>query len=144
MTYFNVTALISSGQNVLKFQDRNDDSCVHNAFLVVEGEIISAISANVTIKPETLNLKSKGVFTAFITLPEKYNVTGIDNTTVKCECAPAIDGVAADDKMYIAKFEREVLATCVESGDVVELTVTGMLTTGETFKGSDTICVIAP
>ena len=112
----------------------------------IEGTFGCRIPASVRIEQEVLNLKNEGVgvFTAFISLPEPYNITDIDNTTVKCECAPATDGVAADDKMYVAKFDREKLKTCVESGDEVELTVTGMLTTGETFEGSDTIHVIAP
>jgi len=33
---------------------------------------VHVIPANVTIKPETLNLASKGEFTVFITLPEVY------------------------------------------------------------------------
>jgi hypothetical protein len=54
VTYFDVTAKFKSDQNVLEFQDRNDDSCVHNAFLVVEkpklakvikGEAISDLEA---------------------------------------------------------------------------------------------------
>ena len=42
------------------------------------------------IKPETLNLKSKGNFTAFIWLLPGYDVADIDITTVECEGAPAL------------------------------------------------------
>ena len=133
-------ALISSDENVLEFQDRNDDSCVHNAFLVVEVE--QTIPANVTIKPETLNLNSKGKFTAFITLPEGYDVADIDTGTVECEGAPAIEGNVIPGKdMLEVKFNVQDLVG-VPTGDEVEMTVAGKLTSGEIFVGSDTIRVI--
>ena len=99
------------------------------------------ISANVTIKPETLNLASKGLFTAFITLPEPYNITDIDISTVVCEDAPAVKGIVADDNKYIAKFNVQDLVG-VDLGDAVTLTVTGKLYDGTPFEGSDTIRVI--
>jgi len=137
-----VTAHIRSKDNFVSFIDDGDSMMPANAFLLVEYG--AEIEANVTIEPEVLNLanEGEGVFTAFISLPEPYNVTAIDNSTVKCECAPAIEGVAADDKMFVARFDREDLKLCAIYGDEVELTVTGMLTTGEKFEGSDTICVI--
>ena len=52
----------------------------------------SVIEAEVSIKPETINLKSKGKFKAFIKLPSTYNVKSIVTDTVVCEGATAIDG----------------------------------------------------
>ena len=100
----------------------------------------AVIPANVVIKPETLNLKSKGKFTAFITLPDGYNVTDIDVSTVVCEGAYAVKGMVADDK-YIAKFNIQDLVG-VEPGDAVTLTVRGKLFDGTPLGGSDTIRVI--
>lgn len=80
----------------------------------------------VRIKPEVLNLKSKGKFTAFITIPEDYDVRdwGIDNLT--CEGAAAINGkVSKDGRTYIAKFNRQDLVD-VEPGEAVTMTVKGI------------------
>ena len=92
----------------------------------------------ITIKPETLNLRSKGVFTAFIT-----NVTAINVSTVECEGAPAVRGMASeeDDGTYIVKFNRQDLVN-VKEGDNVTLNVTGKLNDGTPFEGNDTIRVI--
>lgn len=95
----------------------------------------------IEIKPETLNLKSKGVFTAFIELPEGYDEEDVDLDTVECEGAPALEATMADDKKLILKFDREDLAG-VSAGNSVELTVKGELTDGTSFAVSDTIRVI--
>ncbi|HID19451.1 MAG TPA: hypothetical protein EYP28_00700 [Methanophagales archaeon] len=89
----------------------------------------------IRIEPETLNLASKGVFTAFIT-----GVTDINVSTVECEGAHAVKGTIAGDT-FIAKFNRQDLVN-VTAGDAVELTVTGELSDGTPFKGTDTIRVI--
>jgi hypothetical protein len=111
------------------------------------------ISATVRIEPETLNLASQGVFTAFITLPEGYDVRYIDVRTVICGVevltppeiwAPAIRGTVADNK-FIAKFNRQDLArdlSGVAVGDEVTLTVGGYVA-GVLFEGNDAIRVIS-
>lgn len=99
------------------------------------------IEATVELKPETLNLASHGVFTAFITLPEGYDVADIDASTVQCEGASAVRGMIAGNT-FIAKFNREDLVD-VSAGDEVTLTVTGTLIDGtHRFEGSDTIRVV--
>ncbi|MCK4459701.1 MAG: DUF4430 domain-containing protein, partial [Methanosarcinales archaeon] len=102
------------------------------------------IPASVRIKPETLNLNSKGKFTAFITLPEGYDVADINVSTVECEGAPALSGTisASDSGTLVVKFDRANLAG-VPAGDAVPLTVTGELTDGTRFEGSDMVEVIA-
>ena len=105
---------------------------------------VNPILSNVTIKPETLNL-NKGLFTAFITLPEGYDVANINISTVVCEGAHAVNGHDADDGKYIAKFDREDLRGVLPTGDAFELTVTGKVfyNGGEAdFEASDTIRVI--
>lgn len=99
------------------------------------------IPTTIDLKPETLNLKSKGVFTAFITLPEGYNVADIVINTVECEGAHAIKGIVDGDQ-YIAKFKIQDLVN-VTTGDAVELTVSGELIDGSSYEGSDTVRVIA-
>lgn len=102
--------------------------------------VLPSIPATIRIEPETLNLNSKGVFTAFITLPEEFNVADIDLDTVECEGAPAVRGRVADGHTFIAKFNSQDLVD-VPTGDEVTLTVTGEVA-GTPFVGSDNIRVI--
>ena len=60
-----------------------------------------AVVVDMDIKPETLNLKSKGVFTAFIELPERYGEEDVDIGTVECEGALAVKAMIADDNRLI-------------------------------------------
>jgi hypothetical protein len=99
-----------------------------------------AVKATIRIKPESLNIKSKGVFTAFITLPEDYNVEDIDINTIECEGASAIRTRKRHDTLA-AKFNKEDLVG-VETGHHVTLEVTGYLKNGILFSGTDTIKVI--
>jgi parallel beta-helix repeat protein len=100
--------------------------------------------AKVRIEPETLNLKSKGVFTAFITLPEPYDIADINVSTVECEGAPAVDYsiIPGKDTLRV-KFDREDLREDLPTGDAVTMRVTGEMQTGKIFEGRDTIRVIA-
>lgn len=110
-------------------------------FRVYEGEYMP--EAEIEIKPDTLNVKSKGEFTAFIDLPEDYDEADIVIDSVECEGASALKGMMADDGKLVVKFDREDL-DYVPTGDAVELTVTGELTDGTVFVGSDTIRVTSP
>ncbi len=101
----------------------------------------SVITADVSIKPETINLKSKGKFKAFIELPSTYSVEDIDPDTVECNGAQAIDGKTDDHDRFIATFEvRDLeLESKNYKNEKVTLTVTGELTNGTKFQGSDEI-----
>ena len=123
-----------------------------------------AIPASVDIDPDTLNPESQGKFvTAYIELPQEYDVNGIDVSTVglclghvaACpedasveakEHPTAVgdeDGDTVPDLMV--KFDRQDLIELLdgETGDVT-MTVAGMVSPpGRSFAGSDTVRVIA-
>lgn len=109
--------------------------------ITVNGTPLRAVlGATVEIKPETLNLSSPGAFTAFIRLVGGRDVADIDISTMECAGAPAANAILADD-MLIVKFNRQDLES-VTPGDEVTLTVTGQLTGGRRFTGTDVIRVI--
>ncbi|CAB1065769.1 hypothetical protein D1BOALGB6SA_10568 [Olavius sp. associated proteobacterium Delta 1] len=77
----------------------------------------------VRIKPEALNLKRKGVFTAFITMPHEYRMKDWNLQDLTCEGAPAKFGFAFKN-VYVAKFATQDLQD-VTTGKSVTLTVKG-------------------
>jgi len=124
------------------------------------------IPATIDIDPDTLNLKSQGEWvTAYIELPGSCDVNEIDVSTVKLitpfgeevsvdSSAPATVGDYDSNGIpdLMVKFDRatvvEYLGTVdtVDDGtgidEDVELTITGELTGGTPFEGSDTVRVI--
>ena len=104
----------------------------------------------IDIEPDTLNLKSKGKWiTAYIELPDGYDVNNIDVSTVmledqvQTEARPTEIGDYDNDDIadLMVKFDRQKLISLLEVGDA-ELTVAGELCDGTPFEGSDTIRVI--
>ena len=102
--------------------------------------LLAAIKAKVDIKPETINLKAKGLFTAFLSLAEPYLVADIDLSTVECEGAPAVKGTIFN-KMLIVKFDRKNLNIRKAAG-LTTFNVTGRLKDGSPFDGSDSVKLI--
>jgi hypothetical protein len=116
----------------------------------------SPVSANLVIKPTTLNLKSKGVFTVYISLTgtswtsqnEKTNKPRIDyaNSSLTCSGADMVRATVSkkDGGTLIAKFHKQDLEN-VTAGDGVQINCSGtFLVNGKTItvEGSDTIRVI--
>jgi hypothetical protein len=112
---------------------------------------VNIIPAKVRIEPETINLKSNGVFTAFFTLPKGYHKKhdfhkkGRFELTVVCEGAPAIEVTAIKrGNGYIAKFRTQDLIN-IFPGDKITFKAYAIFDHhGETFaiEGSDTVRVI--
>jgi pimeloyl-ACP methyl ester carboxylesterase len=99
----------------------------------------------VRIEPESLDLKSKGEFTASITLSEGYDVRDWNIQDVSCEGAPALKGMTAGNS-YVAKFNKEDLKN-VSPGERVALTVKLAFHHGgkkALTQGSDTVRVQGP
>lgn len=103
--------------------------------------------ATVDIDPNTLNLKSRGRWiTCYIELPEGYDVLDIDVGTVTLsygEHKVTAEWGDVQDGVLMVKFDRSEVAGILSPGGAVELTVTGELTDGTSFEGSDTIRVIS-
>jgi hypothetical protein len=104
----------------------------------------TTILALVDIDPDTLNLNSKGKWiTAFIWLPDEYDVTDIEPNSVllQGQINPHRFWLTEDRQIAIAKFNREEVQNILSIGDV-ELTISGQLTDGTAFEATDTINVI--
>lgn len=116
------------------------------------------ITISLDINPDKLNLKSEGKWiTAYIELPEGYNVSDIDISSillngtipVDLDVPTAIgdyDGDGIPDLMV--KFNRTQVAEYILSKGIVlgnvTLTITGQLKDLTPFEGSDTIKVRMP
>ena len=114
----------------------------------------SLISAVVDIKPDTLNLKSKGKWiTAYIELPHGHNVNDIEissvllENTIPAENHPTEVGDYDSDGIpdLMIKFDRSDLEDYINRPrGSITLTISGNKITNETFGGSDIIRVIHP
>ena len=88
-------------------------------------------------------MNKKGKFKAFIiSLSDGYSVDSISGNTIECNGAPALDDGKIDDQnRFVATFNVQEL----DSGSInnkdgkAELTVSGELTDGKKFEGSDTV-----
>jgi len=102
------------------------------------------------VNPDTLNLKSNGEWvTVYITLPDG-RTSNIDPSTVELEGVPAA-WWEFQDNVFMAKFDRATVQGKLtslpdyEEGlkfQALTLTVTGRLSDGQPFEGTDTIRVI--
>lgn len=116
----------------------------------------SPVSANLVIKPTTLNLKSNGVFTVYISLTgtswtsqnKKNNKPRIDyaNSSLTCSGADMVRATVSkkDGGTLIAKFHRQDLEN-VTAGNGVRINCSGTFLVNDktiTVEGSDTIRVI--
>jgi hypothetical protein len=121
----------------------------------------TSIEASVEIKPETLNLKEKGVITAFIEFFDpSYNASDIDFESIRLRVEDASDWVepircvVADGKLVV-KFDGLRVADYIlgklvhmqiilsQSKYPIDLVVEGVVK-GEHFEGSDGIRVMLP
>jgi len=99
---------------------------------------------DVNIVPEALNLKSKGVFTALITIPRDYDMRDWNLRDITCEGAPAKFGFAHGN-VYYATFRTQDLQD-VTPGKSVTFTVKGKFTKGQDalVQASDAVWAFEP
>jgi hypothetical protein len=128
------------------------------SYTAVPLDMYKGIEAAIDIDPDTLNLKSKGRWvTAYVELPEAYDVGEIDVSTVtiteidemeltdpvSAEARPTSIGDEDGDGMadLMVKFNRQGLMGYLEAGERL-ITISGALNDGTKLQGSDTIRVI--
>ncbi len=107
-------------------------------------EYSAPIPAEVRIVPRTINLQSKGEWiTGFIQMPEDYDMNDVDANSIllEGEIKPERFWFAEDNQIAIARFSREELRSIISTGEV-EITITGQLSDGTLFEGTDIIKVI--
>jgi len=152
-------------ENVIVDESLNYVTSTSMSFQIVGTNLWESpfVSATTDIDPDTLNLKSKGKWiTAYIELPEGYNVSDIDIYSIRLNDTfpvsllvnppvPVPTEIGDYDNDGIpdlkVKFNRKALTSHIYHtlgimyGNVT-LTITGNLTDGTMFEGSDTIKVI--
>jgi hypothetical protein len=107
------------------------------------------ILATVNIDPNPLNLGSQGNWiTAYIELPEGYDINDIDVSTVLLDdIIPASGKPTSLESGLMVKFDRSevieyILSLGINDGESITLRVTGdLINTIITFEGSDIIIV---
>jgi len=124
-------------------------------------------TATVNLNPGTLNLKSKGKWiTTYIELPENYNVSDINRTTILLNDTIPVDSFWVDKPLQsvigdydedgipdlMFKFDRakviKLISDAISSSNnkfmEVALTLTGQFFDGTYFQGNDTIRIVSP
>jgi hypothetical protein len=136
---FLLRGFLSDGSAFLIRECFQPDYELINLILVSE-----PVNADIDIHPDILNLASKGSWiNCRISLPEDCNATGINPDSVLLEGRVKADSILFNEQQQtaMAKFARSELEGILEPGEV-SLTVTGYLTNGTYFEGTDTIKVI--
>ncbi|HSQ92697.1 MAG TPA: DUF11 domain-containing protein, partial [Methanoregula sp.] len=124
---------------------------INNTSAVIPPEVSDEpVSGNISIRPATLNLNSRGVFTVFVTL-DGGNSTGkpridFSDSSLVCDGAEMIRAGVSNKAggTLVAKFHRQDLEN-VTNGTGVLITCSGLISVnGElvVVEGSDTIRVI--
>lgn len=147
----NVVSPIIKGGSITEFTDI-EEALIH----FQSGEWLVTHEATIDLKPDTLHLESEGnPITCYIELSGTASVYDIDPSTILLEgVIPAepkpvgYDDYDGDDIEELkVQFNRisvieYLLNLGCGHGDTVKLTVTGKLTNGDLFQGSDTINLI--
>jgi len=154
----------SDGQTTIYMYDQqgnliaeaDDEGNISKEYIWLEGRLLAAvksgkiqIEAMVDIDPDTLNLNSNGNWiTAYIDLPEGYDVVEVDPATITLNQSVLADRVQVGDEDgdgipdLMVKFDHGQVSDILQPGEEVEIVVEGE---ADTFliSGTDTIRVIS-
>jgi len=101
---------------------------------------LQIMSGRMVVKPESLNLTSKGVFTVFI---YGLDAKEIDLDSLVCSGAPVLRARRTGNGRIVAKFKRQDLVD-VEESESAELVLTGSFISGGSFILTDTVRTFDP
>jgi hypothetical protein len=113
------------------------------ACIMFFSSVASGLSVPISVSPSTLNIGSEGTWvTCTVWLPEPYDVTHVVPGTVSLDGIPA-DSTTGGGSTLTCKFERWIIEAMLApfAPGQVELTLTGQLTDGNEFEGTDIITV---
>jgi len=131
----------------LTFRSKNYWDATFHPHLEITYHNSSYIVAMVDMEPDTLRSKGKGKkITAYIELPEGYDVNDIDISTIRLNDAVSAELKPTKIRDYdqdgipdlMVKFNLVPIVNLLSLGDV-ELTITGTLNDGILFEGTDAI-----
>jgi len=163
--YQNVTVLVE-----YQFAYIDNQGVVHmcppvNITVPIDRETVIPIPVTVDVDPKTMNLGAEGKWiTAYIELPESYNVSDINassillNDTIPVDLSAPIAVGDYDENGVLdlmVKFDRASVISYLlanvnrtrlfkERFMIIALTVTGKLNDGTPVKGSDIITIVMP
>ena len=113
---------------------------------------VPTVPVNINITPETLNTKSQGRWiTCKIKAPAGYTVADIDKDSIKLAGSIQADRVQLNpgQQQVMVKFDRQAAIEAIAAQEGVDLnggfaifadvTITGQLTDGTKFEGTDKI-----
>jgi hypothetical protein len=102
------------------------------------------IDATIDIDPNTLNLESNGNWiTGYVDFPTGYDVNDIDVSSVQLENAIPADWGEVQGTTQMLKFDRMAVEDLIGAPtDSIELEISGQITDGTPFVGTDSIRAI--
>ena len=95
------------------------------------------------IRPNAFQSGRGGWFSIMIVLPSSYKAGDVDVSTVRCEGARVLDSIFyPDGRTIIFLCDSNHLRRDLSCGFSVPLTVTGQLSCGSGFEGSDAVAIV--
>ncbi len=152
VTRFAAAGNYTNWANITECDIHDSDTSDNNASAMVAVKAPTDLTGRIIIKPETLNLKSRGVFHVFVNITGDYGADAIDlaNSSLTCNGAPAIDlkiaGAGDAESAFariIAKFNRQDLVNT--SAENATIDCSGTIVVGSEairVEGSDDVRLI--
>ncbi len=152
VTRFAAAGTYTNWANITEYDIHDSDTSDNNASAEVEVKAPTDLTGRIIIKPETLNLKSRGIFHVFVNITGEYAADAIDlaNSNLTCNGAPALDlkiaGAGDPESAFariIARFNRQDLVNTSAENATIDCTGT-IVVGGEAIRveGGDEVRLI--